>query len=91
LEETIVETAPSQFWEWLNALSRGEGLIVIVVGMFVLVMAIIFICGTVYKMHKNRLEDALKRELLERGMSADEIATVIGAKPSRTGARGLRP
>jgi hypothetical protein len=44
------------------------------------------ICATIYGMHKNRLENALKRELLERGMSAEEIATVIRAKPGQAGA-----
>jgi len=45
------------------------------------VVAIAIVCTTVYRIHNNRVEDALKRELLDRGMSAEEIATVIGAKP----------
>ena len=36
------------------------------------------------KHNKNRLDDALKRELLDRGMSADEIATVVRARPQRS-------
>jgi hypothetical protein len=50
----------------------------------VAVVAAITIIGcVVYAMHKNRLEHGLKRELLDRGLSADEIATVVSAKPSK--------
>jgi hypothetical protein len=85
-----MESASSSFWEWLNALSHGEGLAVLGLGIFALVFAITIISGTIYKIHKNRLDDALKRELLERGMSAEEIATVIRAKPARHGGCGSR-
>lgn len=85
-----METVPSNFWEWLNSLDPGELTAIVILGMFSLIVAVIFISGTIYKMHKNRLDDALKRELLERGMSAEEIATVIRAKPSRTGQCGPR-
>jgi hypothetical protein len=78
-----MQSVPNSFWEWMSALGPGERIPVIVLGMFALVIMVIFISGTVYKIHKNRLEDALKRELLERGMNADEIATVIRAKPGR--------
>jgi hypothetical protein len=74
----------------MNALGPGERVSVILLGACALIMVVMMISGTIYGMHKNRLDDALKRELLERGMSADEIATVIGAKPSSTGLRGLR-
>jgi hypothetical protein len=41
----------------------------------------------VYTIHKNRLEAALKRDLLERGMSAEEVATDIWAKAGKTAGR----
>jgi hypothetical protein len=51
------------------------------------IVAVVFITAiltiTVYKMHKNRLEDALKRDLLDRGMSASEIAMVVRARPGK--------
>jgi hypothetical protein len=50
------------------------------------VAAIAIIGGVVYAIHKNRLENALKRELLDRGLSADEIATVVSAKAGKTDA-----
>lgn len=78
-----MQSVPNSFWEWMNGLGPGERIPVIVLGMFALVIVVTVLCGTIYKMHKNRLEDALKRELLDRGMSADEIATVVSAKPTR--------
>jgi hypothetical protein len=78
-----MNSVPISFWEWLAALDSGERTGLMVVSfwtLFFLVSAVLF---TFYKIHKNRLEDALKRELLDRGMSADEIATVVRAKPQR--------
>ena len=50
------------------------GLVAIVTTMF----------ATIYAMHKNKLQDLLKRELLDRGMSADEIVAVTRAKPTKS-------
>lgn len=41
--------------------------------------------STIASVHKNRSEMILKREMLDRGMSADEIAKVIAA----TGESGI--
>ena len=38
--------------------------------------------GYWYKTQKVRAENALKRMLVERGMSADEIERIIAARPS---------
>jgi hypothetical protein len=46
------------------------------------------VAATFYKMHKNRLETTLKRELLEQGMSAEEIVSVVRAKPGKSVVRG---
>jgi hypothetical protein len=71
----------------MNALGPGERLPVIIVAITLGVMVVVFVvacvCGTVYKMHKNRLDDGLKRELLDRGMSADEIVAVVRARPTK--------
>jgi hypothetical protein len=81
-----VYTQPGSIVESFNSLGPGERLPVFIVGSMLGVFAILFIvtvvAGTVYKIHKNRLADALKRDLLERGMSAEEIAMVITAKPN---------
>jgi hypothetical protein len=71
----------------MNALGPGDRLPVLVVGIvfsaFALISFMAIVSITIYKLHKNRLEIALKRELVERGMSPDEIATIIRAKPTK--------
>jgi hypothetical protein len=37
--------------------------------------------GVANAVHRRRLEESLKRELLDRGMSADEIVKVVEAAP----------
>ena len=74
----------SFFWEWLSSLNAHERLPLLLMAMFALVCIVMIVFGSLYKMHKNRLDDALKRELLDRGMSADEIATVVRARPMKS-------
>ena len=45
----------------------------------VLISAIAVLSGAVNSVHRRRAEMDLKREMIERGMSADEIAKVIEA------------
>lgn len=59
----------------------GMRLAVVMFTLISVVIVFAILAGVTYKMHKNRLEDALKRELLDRGMSAAEIATVVHATP----------
>ncbi len=76
-----MHSIPSNFWMWLASLDpdEREG---IIAGIFIGgILVIGMISGLIYSIHKNKTENALKRELLDRGMSADEIATVISAKP----------
>jgi hypothetical protein len=84
-----MNSVPSDFWGWMAELDSGErtGLLVLSVVAFIFIVTVL-LC-TVYQMHKNRLEDALKRELLDRGMSADEIATVVRARPTKKCASAL--
>lgn len=77
---------PSSFWEWLAALSAGERFDVMVFGALSLTLIVAVMFLTIYRIHKNRLDDALKRELLDRGMTADEIATIVRAQPTRRSA-----
>jgi len=79
-----MNSVPSDVWEWTASLGSGERVAIIILGVFAIVLVVIVVFGTICKMHKNRLDDALKRELLERGMSAEEIATVIRAKPAKS-------
>lgn len=76
---------PSSFWEWQAALSAGERFDTMVLGALSLTFVVAVVFLTIYKMHKNRLDDALKRELLDRGMTAEEIVSIIRARPACRG------
>ncbi len=80
---------PSSFWQWISALESDDLAGVLIFTAVVCVAAIGAVCITVCTIHKNRTEDALKRELLDRGMSADEIATIVGTKSSKSPLRQL--
>jgi hypothetical protein len=65
------------FWQWVQSMRDPE---LIVLPIFFLALALVVTSGLVINaMHRRRLEVDLKRELLERGLSADEIATVVSA------------
>jgi hypothetical protein len=74
---------PGSFSQWIDALdsSQRTGMIALFIVAVVFIITILAI--TLYKMHKNRLEDALKRELLDRGMRAEEITMVVRARPGK--------
>jgi hypothetical protein len=58
--------------------------LLIIIMAFTLAAVIILggmIAGVVASFHKRRAQMDFKREMLDRGMSADEIATVIEATP----------
>lgn len=76
-----MNSTPGGFWQWTADLSSGERAGLLFFAMIAIVAIVAMIASAVYQMHKNRLEHALKRELLERGMSAEEIATVISSTP----------
>jgi hypothetical protein len=61
--------------------SKRFTLIVIVVGCAtgVICTLVIFISSTIIAIHHRRVETDMKREMIERGMSADEITKVIEA------------
>jgi hypothetical protein len=73
---------PTNFWEWLPKLNDGDATAVVILLIIALVGIVAILSWMAYRIHKNRLEDALKRELLDRGMTAEEIATVINAGQS---------
>jgi hypothetical protein len=85
-----MNSTSSGFWQWIDALAPGQrtGMIAMSIVATVLIATIFMI--TMYKAYKNRLEDSLKRELLERGMSADEIATVVRARPTKSACDSAR-
>ena len=82
-----MQSIPDNFWSWFSKFSTDDqaGMMA---GAAVCVVAVIgLICLTIYKIHKTRSEDALKRELLDRGLEAEEIATIINAKSAKSCSR----
>lgn len=78
-----MQSTPSSFWEWTAALSPGDRMGLLFFSLIALVAMVSIVGGFIYHIHKNRLDDALKRELLERGMSAEEIVAVMNCKPQK--------
>jgi ABC-type lipoprotein release transport system permease subunit len=76
------------FWSWFSKFNAEDVTGFIAVVLVFSVAAVAVVCLTVYLVHKNRAEIALKRELLDRGLSADEIATIISATPPKSLPRG---
>lgn len=62
-------------------LNNRFALIVVVVGCAtgVICTLVVFASTTINSMHRRRLEADMKREMIERGMSADEITKIIEA------------
>ncbi len=67
-----------------NGFASDERLVLLLVAVGCLTAVIIviacLIAWTVRKMRQAKLNDDLKREMIERGMSAEEIAQVIEAE-----------
>jgi hypothetical protein len=67
----------------LNEVGPGERfpLIVVVVGCAtgVICTLVVSISGTINSIHHRRMEADMKRDMIERGMSAEEITKVIEA------------
>lgn len=72
---------PTSIVEVLSRINGGDLAAIAVIFMGLVVVTIVVIAVTIQKIHKNRLDDALKRELVERGFSAEEIARIIESAP----------
>jgi Na+/H+ antiporter NhaC len=68
------------FWQWVQSMPHPETIIMPI--FFVTLTAIVVSGIVINSIHRRRAETELKRELLERGMGADEIVKVIQARPS---------
>lgn len=82
-----MSSAPNDFLMWLSTLKSDDLAGVIIVVAVAGVAAVAIVCTTIYKVHKTRADDSLKRELLDRGLTADEIAMVISAKSAKCSIR----
>ncbi len=75
---------PNNLWQFLMTFDAGErfplAVVIIVFGTMLLIAIVAIVAGTIRSIHRHRLDDALKRELVERGMDAEEIERIVGAK-----------
>jgi hypothetical protein len=63
--------------------SKRFTLIILVLGCItaVLCTAITFMSSTIVSIHRRRTEIDMKRDMIERGLSADEITKIVEAEP----------
>jgi hypothetical protein len=75
------ETASNTFAGLIKELSPGDRapavVMVVVAGVSLIIVVAGIASKTACRIHKARLEDTLKRELVDRGFSADEIAKIV--------------
>jgi hypothetical protein len=76
--------------EFLNKVNGGELIALVAVAGGLLCGIIAIVAGSWQKVRRTEIAAALKRDMLNRGMSADEIRTVLeaGTKNSRKDSRG---
>jgi hypothetical protein len=69
----------------LELLIREPWLIVVCMGLLIPILGIIFgtVTGHLTRVRKAEIEASLKMEMLQRGMSAEEIKMVVEATPRR--------
>ncbi len=73
--------ADTSFWQSVFSNPSTAG-VVCLFGMIVLLVAIPVIASTWREVAKDRADAELKRAMIERGMSVDEIERVLKAKSS---------
>jgi hypothetical protein len=71
---------------WLSTLSQLDpelrfALLIVTIGCAtgVICTVVVFVSGAITSIHGRRLDADLKREMIERGMSADEITKILEA------------
>jgi hypothetical protein len=84
-----MNSEPTNIWMWSATLTQDEREMIIFFGLGALVLITWTVTLMIQKMYRARLEDSLKRELVERGMSAQEIIGIIEAS-SAPGCRARR-
>jgi len=82
----MLAQASDGFWQWLSSLPQYKQpdifMTAIITAAITVVLVVSIISFSVYRTQRNRLNDALKRDMLERGMSAEDIAEIVRAKPA---------
>jgi hypothetical protein len=77
----VLAQAASGWMTWLSELKPDErfALLVVVIGCATGVICTVVVCvsGTINSIHRRRVEAEMKRDMIERGMTADEITKII--------------
>ena len=74
-----MESVPNTLWDVFTQMDSSDLVGLAAIAMVLICVVAGIIARTAYRMHKNRLEDSLKRELVDRGFSADEVVNILGA------------
>lgn len=71
----------------LELVTREPWLIVVTLALLIPILGIIFgtVTGHLTRVRKAEIEASLKMEMLQRGMSAEEIRMVVEATPRKKG------
>ena len=89
LGELEMRSVPENFWDWAATVPSQERFWLLFICLTAVVLMTSIVSATIYGMHRNRVEDSLKRELLDRGMTAEEIATIMNKADGKRGASKL--
>jgi hypothetical protein len=84
-----MQSVPTNVWEWLDKIRPDDRMPIVIVSILFGLTALVFILWifihAVSTIHRTRAESNLKHELLERGLSADEIAMIVASTTNRHG------
>ena len=79
----VSESVPDEWSDYLFGFDPEQRFALIIVALGCLTGVVITLAciasAAISKVHQRRIETELKREMLDRGMSADEVARVIEA------------
>ena len=65
---------------WFNRVGSGDIVPIFVIGAPLVVILIALAFSLFNKIHRRNVEIAFKREMLDRGLSVDEIERILAAK-----------
>lgn len=68
---------PQSIWQLLSQMNGSDLTTIVFLFMLFVFVAIVIIAMTIQRMHKSQLDDALKRDLVERGLSPEEIGRIV--------------
>jgi hypothetical protein len=75
--------ADVQFSGITDGIDGGDRVFLILTGIGALVLVVWFILTLIDKIHQRNAEMELKRDLVARGMSVDEIERVVSVRPPK--------